>query len=147
MNQREILLIGKTKTFPNVENEEDDYIVALYSYENDLSEIEQAGKNGNCEYFILIMLKTNSDKLPSLERVNSEWNELFRGSISELEFITDDRRLIKKPFREMLAEGPDEAIKFKLPVVGFISNSANGEHEAKKMLRNSFLKRKWEKWK
>jgi len=147
VRQREILLIGKTKTCPEIENGDDDDVVALYTYENDFSEIEKAEKNGNCEYLILIMLKTNSDKLPSLEKVNSEWNELFGGSITKLEFITDNRKLIKKPFREILDEGPEEKIQFKLPVVGFNADSKIGEKEAKKLLMSASLKKKWEKWK
>lgn len=147
VNPREMLLIGKTKTCPEIENGNDDDFVAIYTYENDFSEIEKAEENGNCEYLILIMQKTNSDKLPSLEKVNSEWNELFGGAISDLEFITDDRRLIKKSFREMLDEGPYETIQFKLPVVGYIANSTIGKNEAKKLLKSASLKKKWEIWK
>lgn len=143
--ERNIVLIGKTKSYPKGKNDDD--VDVLYTYENEIDEIETAELNGETEYYVLVLIKTENKKHPDLKRINTDWNEIAGTDLYELEFITEDRNRISKSFRYMFDEWHDETIRFKLPVVGFISESKNGEKEAKKLLLKVATKRKWEFWK
>ncbi|WP_250434719.1 hypothetical protein [Hanstruepera flava] len=143
--ERNIVLIGKTKSYP--QGKDDNEVDVLYAYENGIDEIETAERNGKTEYYVLILIKTENAKHPDLKKINADWNEIAGTDLYELEFITENRNEISKSFRYMFDEWLDETIRFKLPVVGFISESKKGELEAKKLLLKVVKKRKWEFWK
>lgn len=143
--ERNIVLIGKTKSYPK--GKEDNEVDVLYAYENELVEIEAAELNGKTEYYVLILIKSKNPEHPDLRKINADWNEISGTNIYELEFITENRNEISRSFRCMFDEWLDETIRFKLPVVGFISESKKGELEAKKLLLEVVKKRKWEFWK
>lgn len=143
--ERNIVLIGKTKSYPK--GKEDNEIDVLYTYENEIDEIETAESNGKTEYYVLVLIKTVDDKHPDLKRINADWNEIAGTNLYELEFITENRNRITRSFRYMFDEWHTETIRFKLPVVGFISDSEDGEIEAKKLLLKVATKREWQFWK
>ncbi len=142
---RNLVLIGKSRTYPKGKYEDD--IDVIYAHENGLDELEMAEDNGQMEYFVLILLKTDKKEHPNLELVNKDWEDISGGSLFDIEFITENRKQITKSFRYMLDEWLNETIRFKLPVVGYSIESKNEKKEAKKLLLNSAIKRAWQFWK
>ena len=143
--QRNIIIIGKTKTYPKGDNDND--IDVIYAYENELEDLELAEQNGKTEYYVLISIKTNKTNHPDLELINNDWSEIAGGKFSELEFITEDWNKITKSYKYMFKEWHNETIRFKLPVVGYITDSYESARDAKKLLLKVATKRKWEFWK
>lgn len=142
--KRHIILIGKTKTYPkgNSENNVD----VIYAYENEVDEIENAEQNDKTEYYVLVMIKTNDQNHPDLKRINSDWKEIAGSQLNELETITENKMRISKSAKYMFDEWHEETIRFKLPVVGFITESKKGKAEAKKLLLKYAIKPKWKFW-
>ena len=141
---RNILLIAKSNTYPKNKNGGADVI---YAIENELSEIKQAETNGLLEYYVLVLIKTVKHGNPNLENVKTDWNQITGGHIAEFKFLTEDSNRLTKPIREMFKEWYDETIRFKLPVVGFKSESEKSRKVAHKMLIGSAVKKRWEFWK
>ncbi|UAB82294.1 hypothetical protein INR76_05910 [Marixanthomonas sp. SCSIO 43207] len=142
--ERHIILIGKTKTYPKGTSEND--VNVIYAYENGLDEIEAAEQNGKTEYYVLVMIKTNDQNHPDLQRINTDWEEIAGSELNGLEIVTENKKRISKNAKYMFAEWHDETIRFKLPVIGFISESKKGKAEAKKLLLKYAIKPKWKFW-
>lgn len=142
--ERHIILIGKTKDYPKGKSENE--VDVIYAYENELDELDTAELDDKAEYYVLIMIKTNDQNHPDLKRINSDWREIAGSELYGIELITENKKRISKSMKYMFSEWHDETIRFKLPVIGFISESEKGKAAAKKLLLKYAIKPKWKIW-
>lgn len=117
--ERHIIAIGKTKTHPKGNSKND--VDVIYAKKNELDQIKASELNVEMEYYVLIMIKTNNQNHPDLKVINSDWKVVAGTELNELEIITENKLCIKKNVRYMFDEWHDETIRFRLPVIGFIS--------------------------
>jgi len=140
------ILIGTSNTYYQPKDiDGEDFTTVLYQ-KIEIENIKSLEKNGSLQYLVIILIRSLESTLPDLSVINNEWRELTGKAFETIEFVTDEKKLIRKKFIGTMDDNDLETVGFKIPVLGFNPNSKNDKREAEKWLKKIVTKKSCQFW-